>query len=136
MITLLFLALSLSAQDSAIDADRPHVGTGPHVVAPEEVQVEAGVQWQQSADSRLFGSPMLVRVGVADRVEIRAASDGVLARRDGGATAFGIGNAQLGAKIRLWGDRDEPFFSVMPTVGFGLASREKGLGNGATDVIV
>src|SRR5205823_5555923 len=124
----------LSAQEPAIDADRPHVGTGPYVVAPEEVQVEAGVQWQQSPDSRVFGSPTLVRVGVADRIEMRASSDGFVSRDDSVNTVTGIGNAQLGAKIRLWGNRDEPVFSILSAVGFGLASREKGLGVGETDV--
>ena len=133
MLTMLLVAVALATQDPVIDADRPHIGTGPHVVEPGEVQIEAGLQWQQS-DASLFGSPALIRVGVADRVEIRASSDGLLARDDPGGAAYGVGNAQLGAKIRLLGEREEPLFSVMPSVGFGLASRERGLGNGATDI--
>jgi hypothetical protein len=60
-------------------------------------------------------------------------SDGLLARYQPASDVYGVGNAQLGAKIRLLGDRESPLFSVMPTLGFGLASREKGLGAGATD---
>jgi len=60
-------------------------------------------------------------------------SDGLLARYQTADDVYGVGNAQLGAKVRLLGRREEPFFSVLPTVGFGLASREKGLGAGATD---
>lgn len=131
-IAAALLALAL-AQETTIDADRPHVGTGPYVVEPTEVQVEAGVQWQGSADIRTFGSPVLVRIGVVDRVEFRVSSDGLLARYQTAADVYGVGNAQLGAKVRLLGDRQEPFFSVMPTVAFGLASREKGFGAGATD---
>jgi len=130
------LALALAAQDAAIDADRPHVGTGPYVVSPGEVQLELGMLWQESADVRTFASPALMRVGVVDRIELRFSSDGLLARHEGTSDVYGVGNAQLGAKIRLWGHRDEPLFSMMPTIGFGLASREKGLGAGATDATV
>jgi len=140
----LLLALALGqessrpapGQEPALDADRPHVGTGTHVVDPGEVQVEAGVQWQGWTDIRTFGSPALVRVGVSDRVEFRVSSDGFLQRSQPTLDVFGMGNAQLGAKIRLLGGRDEPYFSVMPTLGLGLASREKGLGAGATDATV
>jgi outer membrane putative beta-barrel porin/alpha-amylase len=139
----LLLALALGQEStrdadrpSTIDADRPHVGTGTHVVDPGEVQFEVGVQWQGWTDIRTFGSPALVRVGVSDRLELRMSSDGFLERSQPVIDVYGIGNAQLGAKIRLLGGRDEPYFSVMPTVGFGLASREKGLGAGATDATV
>jgi hypothetical protein len=131
--TAALFMLALAAQYASIDADRPHVGTGTHVVDPGEVQLELGVQWQGSPDIRTFGSPVLIRIGVADRVEMRASSDGLLARYQPALDVYGVGNVQLGAKIRLLGDHEEPYFSVMPTVGFGLASREKGLGAGATD---
>jgi hypothetical protein len=131
-IALVLLAAVL-AQEATIDADRPHVGTGTHVVPPGEVQVEMGMQWQGSPDIRTFGSPVLIRVGVSDRVEARASSDGLLARHEPTWDVYGIGNAQLGAKIRLYGEPEEPVFSIMPMLGFGLASREKHLGAGATD---
>jgi len=141
--TAALLAAVLTLQDTAIpdgsqaperiDADRPHVGTGTHVVAPGEVQFEIGVQWQRSSRVRTFGSPTLVRIGVADRMEVRVSTDGFLMRDEADATAQGVGNAQLGAKFRLAGPRDEPFLSIMPTIGLGLASREKALGSGETD---
>src|SRR5215831_5082333 len=89
-IVVALLALALAGQEpttnpdrpseTTIDADRPHVGTGTHVVAPGEVQFELGVQWQGFPDIRTFGSPALIRIGVADRVEVRVSSDGLLAR--------------------------------------------------------
>ena len=134
MTAAILLAIAaLAAQDTAIDADRPHVGTGTHVVAPDDVQVELGVQWQGSLEAQTFGSPALVRIGVADRFEIRVSCDGLLMRHDTTTDAYGLGNVQLGAKVRLWGDRAEPVVSVMPTINFGVASREKRFGNGATD---
>lgn len=135
------LALSLTLEDTPIqeqtqiDADRPHVGTGTHVVEPGEVQFEIGIQlqFQRARRVRTVSSPTLVRIGATDRVEVRVASDGWLERGDPAATVHGMGNAQLGAKIRLWGDRKEPIVSVMPTLNLGLASREKALGTGETD---
>src|SRR4051812_42202363 len=103
-IFAVLLALALTGQDVTIDADRPHVGTGPYVVTPGEVQLELGVQWQGSPDSRTFGSPTLVRIGMADRIELRLASDGLLARHEPAADVYGVGNVQLGAKLRLWGE--------------------------------
>jgi hypothetical protein len=136
-------AAALAIQDTAIpdsgptaeriDADRPHVGTGAHVIPPGEVQFEVGVQWQRSSRVRTFGSPTLVRIGVADRMEVRIGSDGFLTRDEAGATVQGVGNAQFGAKFRLAGPRDEPILSVMPTINLGLASRDKALGSGETD---
>lgn len=116
-----------------IDGDRPHVGTGTHVVLPGQVQIESGVQWQRLAPVWTISSPTLARIGLTDRLELRVASDGFLTRDDGSASAHGVGNLQLGTKIRLCGDRDEPWLSVMPTVSLGLASRGKQLGSGETD---
>jgi len=119
-----------------IDADRPHVGTGTHVVAPGEVQFELGGQWQRDGRVHSFASPALVRIGVTDRIEARVASDGLLMREGVDADAAGIGNAQLGVKIRLLGGADEPYLSVMPAVNLGLASRQKGLGSGESDATI
>jgi len=116
-----------------IDADRPHVGTGTHVVAPGQVQFELGGQWQHAGDVRSFSSPVLMRIGLADRVEARVSSDGLLTREEPAADARGIGNAQLGVKVRLLGGADEPYLSVMPAISLGLASRDKGLGSGESD---
>ena len=140
------LAATLALQDTAvsdtgqiseqIDADRPHVGTGAHVVPPGEVQFELGAQWQRSSRVRTFGSPTLIRIGVADRVEVRIGSDGFLTRDEAGEMVQGLGNAQVGAKFRLAGTGEEPTVSVMPTINLGLASREKALGSGETDATV
>ena len=106
------------------------------MVAPGEVQFELGGLWQRDGNVHSFASPALVRVGIADRIEARVASDGLLMREGVDADVRGIGNAQLGVKIRLLGGADEPYLSVMPTVNLGLASRQKGLGSGESDATV
>jgi len=49
----------------------------------------------------------------------------------------GLGNIQLGAKLRLWADPGGvPVLSVLPTVNLPTASVEKGLGSGDADYTV
>jgi hypothetical protein len=131
-------AQTREAEQDVIDADRPHVGTGPHLIAPGQAQVELGGQYLHVAEDRgAYGSPVLIRAGVTNLVEARLGFDGVIGRIDGGERSDGVGNLQAGAKIRLWSDsRGEPLVSVMPTVTFGLASADKRLGSGATDTAI
>jgi hypothetical protein len=119
--------------DEPIDADRPHIGTGPRLVDPRDVQIELGGIFSGLGPGQTYASPMLARVGVTDRIEARAGFDGVTGIRTGASWKTGAGNAQLGAKVRLAG-RAEPWLSVMPTVTLGVASPEKQLGTGDTDV--
>jgi hypothetical protein len=116
-----------------IDADRPHVGTGTHLVAPGQVQFELGAQYQSVDDGSESQSPVLVRIGVVPRIEMRIGSDGLLTASYPQRSEQGMGNVQFGAKIRLLGDAVEPWLSVMPQVSIGVASAAKGLGSGATD---
>lgn len=120
-------------EEEPIDADRPHIGTGPRLVSPGDLQVELGGVFSGLGPGQTYASPMLARVGVTDRIEARAGFDGVTGIRTGTSWKTGAGNAQLGAKVRLAG-RAEPWLSVMPTVTLGVASPEKQLGTGDTDV--
>jgi hypothetical protein len=46
----------------------------------------------------------------------------------------GVGNLQIGAKLRLWADPGGiPVLSVLPTINVPTASAEKGLGSGDPD---
>src|SRR5436853_2576784 len=94
----LFAAVIASSRAAAqsIDADRPHVGTGTHIVPPGQVQFELGLQLNRQSPISLFSSPALVRIGLTDRLEARVSSDGFLNRRDGERTDGGLGNAQAG----------------------------------------
>src|SRR5437764_15471911 len=103
-----------------IDADRPHVGTGTHLVDPGAVELEIGGQYQGDRRERTFASPMLVRVGVNDRIEARIGSDGLVGRQ-GAQQARGIGNLQVSAKVPIAGPSDAPMISVMPAVTLGTA---------------
>jgi hypothetical protein len=133
--TLIACSAPTHAQEPIeIDADRPHVGTGTHVVPRGEVQFELGGHYQHFGRLWTYGSPVLMRIGVSDRVEARFSSDGFVGLSDQTRTARSAGNIQAGAKVRLFGDREEPWLSILPVVNFGVADREEGLGTGGNDV--
>src|SRR5438105_4535946 len=102
----------------------------------QSVGADSRLQPLCQADSRRHRSARGMFSSGRVRVEARIASDGLLMREARGTTARGIGNAQLGVKVRLLGSVEEPFFSVMPAVNLGLASRDKGLGSGESDATI
>jgi hypothetical protein len=71
---------------------------------------------------------------VTEWLEARFGTDGLLTQSDGIAHASGIGNTQVGAKLRLWSDPGGvPVLSVLPTVNLPTADSGKGLGSGSPD---
>jgi len=64
-------------------------------------------------------------------LEARIGTDGLLTQTDGFTNVTGIGNVQVGAKLRLWADPGGiPVLSILPTVNIPAASAQKGLGSG------
>ena len=118
-VAFVLTAAAAGAQEAAIDADRPHVGTGTHVVPVGQVQFELGGQLQQFGTRHSSAAPVLMRVGVSGRVEARLASDGVIVESAGGTSSSQLADPQASAKIRLFGGGDEPWLSVMPAFTFG-----------------
>jgi hypothetical protein len=137
-----FVAMASAAPlrgQETIEPDRPDVTNGTHIVDIGLLQIEFGGQYTRSSPSQHgFGSPFTARVGLFDWLELRAGTDGLLVQSDpvGGRVA-GLGNLQLGAKLRLWADPGGvPVLSVLPTVNLPTASEEKGLGSGQADYTV
>ena len=63
--------------------------------------------------------------------------DGLLSSSDPQSRETGIGNVQIGAKLRLWADPGGlPVLSVLPTINLPTASESKGLGSGQSDFTV
>ena len=117
-----------------IEPDRPDVTNGTHIVDVGLLQVEVGVQQDRIASQRNTGTPLTLRVGLLDWLELRAGTDGFLHQSDAVSSVNGMGNVQLGAKIRLFADPGGiPVLSVLPTVNLPVASASKGLGTGDSD---
>jgi len=54
-----------------INPDRPGIADGSKVIAPGALQVEFGVERDNFSDTHVISVPLLVRVGVARRLEAR-----------------------------------------------------------------
>jgi len=119
-----------------IDPDRPDLTNTAQVVDPGFVQFEAGgIFTRESDDRRVAGAPLGIRIGLRNWIEARVGFDNLLVRAvDDAGRQTGIGNLQLGAKIRVWPDTDgQSLLSLLPSVNLPTASEEKGLGSGGAD---
>jgi hypothetical protein len=133
-LCVILAAGSAHAQE-AVEPDRPDVTNGTHIVDIGVLQIEiGGLYTHGGAGQHAFGSPFTARVGLTDWLEVRFGTDGLLTQTDGFTHVIGIGNMQLGAKLRLWADPGgAPVLSILPTVNVPTASAEKGLGSGSAD---
>jgi len=137
-VALLCTGAVCGAQDQprdAIEPDRPDVTNGTHIVDIGLLQIEIGGLYTHTGPGQQNGgTPFTARVGLFDWLEARIGTDGLLTQTDGFSSVTGIGNVQVGAKLRLWADPGGlPVLSILPTVNLPVASVEKGLGSGTAD---
>lgn len=121
-----------------IEPDRPDVTNGTHIVGTGLLQVEFGGLYTRAAPGQqAFGSPFTARIGLFDWLEARIGTDGLLTHTDGDSHGTGMGNVQLGAKLRIWAERGGvPGLSILPTINLPTADAEKGLGSGDADYTI
>lgn len=119
---------SLPANDDVAD------GTDTTDVGLLQVEI-GGLLTRADASTRTAGTPLMLRYGAFEWLEVSAGTDGYLLQRtaDGG-TLGGLGNTLLGARVRLFARRGGlPIVSLLPLVALPTASAAKGLGSGDTD---
>jgi Putative MetA-pathway of phenol degradation len=128
-------ALRAQEPKEAIEPDRPDITNGTHIVDTGILQIEfGGLYTRPTAGQHTVGSPFTARVGLFDWLEARVGTDGLLFMNDGTGLVSGVGNVQVGAKLRLWADPGGvPVLSILPTINVPTASAEKGLGSGSAD---
>jgi hypothetical protein len=133
----LIMAAVAGAQE-AVEPDRPDVTNGTHIVDIGLLQIEiGGLYTHAAARQHAFGSPVTARAGLTDWLEARIGTDGLLTQSDGMSRATGIGNVQIGGKLRLWADPGgAPVLSLLPTINLPAASAAKNLGSGSADYTV
>jgi len=121
-----------------LEPDRPDVTNGTHIVDVGLMQIEIGGLLSRSAgDHRNVGTPVTARVGLTEWLEVRVGGDGFLVSRDADGRESGVGNVQIGAKLRLWADEGGiPVLSILPTINLPTASEQKGLGSGQSDFTI
>jgi len=124
--------------EEPLEPDRPDVTNGSRIVDTGLMQLEiGGIFTRVSRIENSFGSPVTMRIGIAEWIEARVGTDGFLWDATSGVRASGLGNVQVGAKLRLWADPGGiPVLSILPTVNLPAASAEKGLGSGDPDYTV
>jgi hypothetical protein len=142
-LCLLGSGATLFAQEGAgapqaIEPDRPDVTNGTHIVDTGLLQIEFGGQYTRAAPGAgAFGSPFTARIGMSEWLEARIGTDGLVTQSDGTTRVAGLGNVQVGAKLRLWADPGGvPVLSILPAVNLPTASAQKGLGSGHADYTV
>jgi hypothetical protein len=121
-----------------IEPDRPDVTNGTHIVDIGLLQIEiGGLYTHPTAGQRAFGTPFTARIGLLDWFEARIGTDGLLLQTGDSGRVSGLGNLQLGAKLRLWAEPGGlPVLSILPTINVPTASADKGLGSGDADYTV
>jgi hypothetical protein len=103
--TLLALAIVTSTSARAqIATDRPDFVESSATVGAGRVQIETSVALARDGGLRSWSTPSLVRVGIGDRLELRAESDLLVHDRSGGASSSGLADLSLGAK---WAAADD-----------------------------
>jgi hypothetical protein len=138
-VALLWLLIPVAAgAQEAVEPDRPDVTNGTHIVDIGLLQIEiGGLYTHATARQHAFGSPVTARAGLTDWLEARIGSDGLLTQSDGMSRATGLGNVQIGGKLRLWADPGgAPVLSLLPTLNLPTASASKNLGSGSADYTV
>jgi outer membrane putative beta-barrel porin/alpha-amylase len=135
---MLLAAAGVCGAQDAIEPDRPDVTNGAHIVGTGLLQIEFGGLFTHTQPAQsAFGSPFMARLGVFEWLEARISTDGLLTQTDENGRATGIGNTQVGAKLRLWADASGvSVLSILPTINLPTASAEKGLGSGAADYTI
>jgi hypothetical protein len=121
-----------------IDPDRQDVTNDTHIVDTGLLQVEmGGLFTRANPTSHDIGTPITFRFGVSSWLELRFGGDGFLDSTDAVRRQTGLGNVQIGAKLRLWADPGGlALLSVLPAMNLPTASASKGLGSGESDVTV
>jgi hypothetical protein len=117
-----FAAPAARADDDAINPDRPNVANSSQVVGNRRVQLETGVQWDRQRDLdahvRTLTTPTLLRIGVADALELRVETDGRTIEHASdpgtGAHTVSAGWADVSAGVK-WHVADQD--GVRPSVG-------------------
>ena len=125
-------------QPDNLEPDRPDVTNGTHIVDVGLMQMEVGGVWNRARSAQhSVSTPSTVRVGLSEWLEARVSGDGFLRVTDASGSQQGIGNVQLGAKLRLWADPGGvPVLSILPTINLPVASESKGLGSGQADFTI
>ncbi len=134
---IVFSAARAGAQGGPPDAhaaqpERPTVATHAGTVAAGWAEIEAGIEWDRYADASHGVAPILLKIGIAPRVQLSLQESGVWTA---GGSGSGSGDVSIGVKWRAV-ERAPVLadFAILPSIKFATGSVERGTGTGTTDV--
>ena len=116
----------------ALSTDRPGFWCGPYVVGTGILQIESGVaiDWSRRGDQRSNGlsTPLVLRYGLSDRVEMRLKTSGLVVARESSAdvprtTNEGIAAPTVEAKWQLT-ESDGPTLALLLSTALPIGSPE------------
>lgn len=138
LAALVPLCARAQEQEHQIEPDHPDLTNSAHLVPVGVLQFEIdGLFHRTSSIAHDSATPFSVRYGVTPWFEARLDGDGFLSTTDASTTERGAGNLQLGAKVRLIGDKDGAgLLGLEPEITIPIASAAKGLGSGQVDAVV
>lgn len=129
---VVFIAMGVQAQDEPLITDRPDFTESPQVVPRGRVQVEGGLTYSREGAARSIETgELLVRVPVANKVEVRVGVPSYASQRDGGRSS-GLDDAFLGAKFALSPgnpERKKPALGLL--IGTSLPTGARAIGENA-----
>lgn len=134
-LVLLIARGAAAADGDALDPDRPDVSSSARTLGAGRVQLETGVLAERT---RLAGEPterrisaeMLLRIGVAERLELRVDGEPIVAVR-GVEDAIDVGDFRVGAKWRFLDALEgaaSPMLALLPFVKLPTAPTPIGSG--------
>jgi hypothetical protein len=122
-IVLMWSSLAYGQDDDTVGPDRPSFSSSAHTVPAGHVQLEGGVsRWRYgNAEGDNVGE-LLVRVGVSDRIEMRALVPSYLIVRDPGGRVSGADDTLVESKFRFR-SRDRAAFGILASAILPTGSR-------------
>lgn len=129
LLMLLGGSAAASADEGAVEPDRPDVSNGVKTVAPGTVQIESGVDYARTrtggrAAERRLALELHLRAGLTERVEVKVESEPFVRLR-GEEDDTSPGDIAIGVKYRFL-DRPEgawwPALAIQPFVKLPVAS--------------
>lgn len=98
--SLIALQSAVALARPPIETDRPDFVESSSTIAPLHMQIETSSEWLSIANGS--ATPSLLRIGVADNLELRAESDGYVSE-DG---ERGLADLSVGLKLHVGGEDD------------------------------
>lgn len=133
-LVLLAASVAAAADDDVIDPDRPDVSFSAKTVGAGRVQLETGMLLERTRmaaepTERRLSAETTLRIGVADRVELRIDAEPIVRVR-GAEDATDVGDFRLGAKWRLLDAHGAgwPALALLPLVKLPTAPAPIGTG--------